>query len=107
MILTAKFRLAALGAAVGLMGVLIALATILSQKQSAELRLQLRIVDSESAGISEHFKDSLREVNTIRLRYIMDRDPAAWQQFLNASHELDAWLEQQAPKLNTSRERIC
>jgi signal transduction histidine kinase len=105
MILTAKFRLAALGVAAGLMGVLIAVATILSQKQSAELRLQLRIVDSESTGISEHFKDSLREVNTIRLRYTMDRDPADWQQFLNTSHELDAWLEQQAPKLNTSREQ--
>jgi signal transduction histidine kinase len=35
----------------------------------------------------------------------MDGDPAAWQQFLNTSHELDAWLDQQAPKLNTSREQ--
>jgi signal transduction histidine kinase len=105
MILTAKFRLAALGVAAGLMGVLIALATILSQKQSGELRVQLNIVDSESAGISEHFKDSLREVNTIRLRYIMDGDPAAWQQFLNTSHELGAWLDQQAPKLTTGREK--
>ncbi len=66
----AKFRLAALGLAAGLMGVLIALATILSQKQAGELRAQLQIVDSESDGIAEHFKDSLREVNNIRLRYI-------------------------------------
>jgi signal transduction histidine kinase len=105
MILTAKFRLAALGVAAGLMGVLIALATILSQKQSGELRVQLNIVDSESTGISEHFKDSLRDVNTIRLRYTMDHDPAAWQQFLNASHELGSWLDKQAPKLNTGREQ--
>jgi signal transduction histidine kinase len=105
MIVTAKFRLAALGVAAGLMGVLIALATILSQKQSGELRVQLKIVDSESTGISEHFKDSLREVNTIRLRYTMDRDPADWQQFLNTSHVLDSWLDQQAPKLNTSHEQ--
>ena len=104
MILTAKFRLAALGIAAVLMGVLIALATVLSQKQSQELRAQLKIVDSESTGISEHFKDSLREVNTIRLRYIMDHDPEAWRQFLNASHELDSWLDQQEPKLTTSRE---
>jgi signal transduction histidine kinase len=105
MILTAKFRLAAVGVAAVLMGVLIALATILSERRSGELRLQLKIVDSESTGISEHFKDTLREVNTIRLRYTMDRDPAAWQQFLNTSHELDAWLDQQAPKLNTRREQ--
>jgi signal transduction histidine kinase len=105
MILTAKFRLAALGVAAGLMGVLIALATILSQKQSRELKLQLSIVDSESTSISEHFKDSLREVNNIRLRYTMYDDPADWQQFLNTSHELDTWLDQQAPKLNTSRQQ--
>jgi signal transduction histidine kinase len=104
MILTAKFRLAALGVAAGLMGVLIAVATILSQKQSAELRAQLKVVDSESAGISEYLKDSLREVNSIRLHYIMERDPSTWLQFLNASHELDSWLDQQAPKLNTGPE---
>jgi hypothetical protein len=92
MILTAKFRLAALGVAAGLMGVLIALATILSQKQSGELRVQLNIVDSESTGISEHFKDSLRDVNTIRLRYTMDHDPAAWQQFLNAMNWVRGWI---------------
>ncbi|HTA29361.1 MAG TPA: ATP-binding protein [Candidatus Cybelea sp.] len=101
----AKFRLAALGLAAGLMGVLIALATVLSQRQARELRVQLQIVDAESAGISEHFKDSLREVNNIRWRYTVDRDPAAWQQFLGACHELDAWLDQQAPKLTTSREK--
>jgi signal transduction histidine kinase len=101
----AKLRLAALGLAAGLMGVLIALATILSQKQAGALRVQLQIVDSESAGISEHFKDSLREVNNIRWRYTMERDPAAWQQFLGACHELDAWLDQQARKLTTRREK--
>lgn len=105
MILTAKFRLAALGVAAGLMGVLIALATVLSQEQSGELRAQLKIVDSESAGISEHFKDSLREVNNIRLHYTMDREPAEWQQFLQAGHDLAAWLDQQAPKLTTSGEK--
>jgi len=104
MIVTAKFRLAALGVAAGLMGVLIVLATVLSQRQAGELRVQLQTVDSESAGISEHFKDSLREVNNVRLHYTMSHDPAAWQQFLKAGHELDLWLEQQAPKLNTGRE---
>jgi signal transduction histidine kinase len=100
----AKVRLGALGVAAVLMGALIALATVLSQRQAAELRAQLQTVDSESAGISEHFKDSLREVNTIRLRYTMDRDAAAWQQFLAASHELAVWLDQEAPKLTTKRE---
>jgi len=34
----------------------------------------------------------------------MSHDPAAWQQSSKAGHELDLWLEQQAPKLNTGRE---
>jgi signal transduction histidine kinase len=34
----------------------------------------------------------------------MDHDPEAWRQFLNASHDLDSWLDQQEPKLTTSRE---
>jgi signal transduction histidine kinase len=101
----AKFRLAALGLAAGLMGVLIALATVVSQKEAGELRVQLQIVDSESAGISEHFKDSLRDVNNIRWRYITDRAPADWEQFLGACHQLDAWLDQQTHKLTTSREK--
>jgi signal transduction histidine kinase len=101
----AKFRLAALGLAAGLMGVLIAVATVLSQKQAGELRTQLQIVDSESEGISEHFKDSMREVNNIRLRYVTDRDATNWQQFLGACHDLDAWLDAQAPKLTTNPEK--
>jgi signal transduction histidine kinase len=100
-----KFRLAALGVAAALMGVLIALAVVLSEREGRELRAQLATVDSESFGISEHFKDSLREVNNIRLRYVMERDAAAWEQFLSASRDLDQWLEQQAPKLTTSLER--
>jgi len=102
--LTAKFRLAALGVAAGLMGVLIALAIVLSQKKAGELRVQLNAVDSESFGISEHFKDSLREVNNIRLRYTMDRTPASWQRFMDASRQLDEWLDQQAPHLTTRHE---
>ncbi len=102
---TAKFRLTALGIAAALLGVLIALASFLSQRQSGLLRRQLAQVDSESASISEHFKDSLREVNTIRLRYIMDGDPAAWEQFQKSSHDLSDWLNSQTPSLTTSREK--
>jgi signal transduction histidine kinase len=95
------FRLAALGAAVGLMGVLIVLITLNSQKEADELRARLSTVDSESFGISEHFKDLIREVNTMRLREAVDHDPATWEQFLKASQELDGWLDQQAATLTT------
>jgi signal transduction histidine kinase len=99
------FRLAALGAAVGLMGVLIVFSTFSSQREADELRARLSTVDSESFGISEQFKDRLREVNTMRLREAVDHDPATWQQFLKTSHDLDAWLDQQAPKLTAQHEK--
>jgi signal transduction histidine kinase len=95
------FRLAVLGAAVGLMGVLIVLITFGSQREANELRARLSTVDSESFGISEHFKDMLREVNTMRLREAVDHNPATWDQFLKAGQELDNWLDQQAGKLTT------
>ncbi|HEX3719157.1 MAG TPA: ATP-binding protein [Verrucomicrobiae bacterium] len=100
--LSVNFRLAALGMAAGLMGLLIVASIVLSQRQAEQLRLQLNTVDSESFGIAEHFKDSLRAINNIRFRYTADHDPAAWRQFLNSSRKLDDWLEQQAPKLLTT-----
>ena len=99
------FRLAAVGAAVGLMGVLIVFSTLNSQKEADELHARLSVVDSESFSISEHFKDRLREVNTLRLREEIDHDPATWAQFLKASRELDGWLDQQAPQLTTQHEK--
>ncbi len=103
--LSVNFRLAVLGFAAGLMGLLIVVAIVLSQRQADQLRAQLNTVDSESFGIAEHFKDSLRELNNIRFRYTVDHDPASWEQFLDASRDLDAWMDQQAPKLTTSSEK--
>jgi signal transduction histidine kinase len=99
------FRLAALGAAIGLMGVLIVLITLSSQREGDELRARLSTVDSESFGISGQFKDRLREVNTMRLREAVDHNPATWEQFLKASDELDAWIDEQGPKLTTQHEK--
>jgi len=100
-----RFRLLALSAAVALMGVLIVFITLNSQKEGEELRDRLGVVDSESFGISEHFKDRLREVNTLRLREAIDHNPATWDQFLKGSHDLDAWISEQAPKLTTAHEK--
>jgi signal transduction histidine kinase len=100
-----NFRLAALGFAAGLMGLLIVVAIVLSQRTTDKLRTELSTVDSESFGIADHFKDSLRKVNNIRFQYTIDHDPAAWDQFLSASRQLDAWMDQQGPKLTTSHEK--
>lgn len=99
------FRLAALGLAVGLMGLLIVYFTLSSQTEANELRARLGTVDSESFGFADQFRGRLREVNTLRLREAIDHDPATWQQFLKAGSDLNNWLNQQAPKLAAESEQ--
>ena len=100
-----KLRLAALGLAVGLMGLLIVLTTLNSQRQSAELRARLSNVDLESFGIADHFKDSLRELNHTMFLYGIRHDAAHWESFLKVSDELNTWIDEQKPKLTTQREK--
>ena len=99
------FRLVALALVVGLMGVLILLATLNSQRQAAELRDRLSQVDSESFRIADQFRDSLRELNNTMQRYGTERDPAVWNEFLEASRRLDGWIDEQKPKLTTQHEK--
>jgi signal transduction histidine kinase len=89
------------------MGALIVLAILLSERQANELRAQLSAVDSESFGLSEHFKDALRDVNNIRFRYTTGGDPAAWRQFLQSSQALDAWLDRQTNNLTSAGEQAA
>jgi len=100
-----KFRLVALGLFVALMGVLILLATLNSQRQAAELRDRLSQVDFESFRIADEFRDSLRELNNTMQRYGTDHDPATWNEFVEASHKLDSWIDEQKTKLTTQREK--
>lgn len=100
-----KFRLASLALAVALMGTLIVLATLSSQQQSRELRTHLRLVDSESFGMADHFKDSLRELNNKVFQYAMNHDAAVWEEFRKASDKLDLWIDEQKPRLITQREK--
>ena len=100
-----KFRLSALGLAVGLMGMLIVLTTLNSRRQAAELRAGLSNVDLESFGIADHFKDSLRALNHTMFLYVIRHDPADWASFLKVSDELNIWIDEQKPRLTTQREK--
>jgi signal transduction histidine kinase len=100
-----KFRLVALALFVALMGALIVLATLNSQRQAAELRDRLSQVDFESFRIADEFRDSLRELNNTLQRYGTDHDPAVWNEFVAASHKVDGWINEQKPKLTTQREK--
>jgi signal transduction histidine kinase len=100
-----KFRLVALTMVVALMGVLILLATLNSQRQSSELRERLSQVDFESFRIADEFHDSLRELSNTMQRYGTDHDPVIWNDFLEASRKLSAWTDQQKAKLPTQDEK--
>ena len=100
-----KLRLAALGLATALMGALIVLVTLYSQRQGTELRTRLNDLESQSFGIAEQFKDALRDVNDKMIRYRTVPEAANWKDFLDASHQLDLWIDAQNPKLNTQHEK--
>jgi signal transduction histidine kinase len=99
-----KHRLVALALAVAVMGVLILLATSYSQQQAEKFRGRLSQVESESFQIADEFRDSLRALNNTIQRYGIHHDPAVWSEFLGASRKLDAWIEDQKPRLTTRRE---
>lgn len=99
-----RLRLAALGLAVGLMGALIVLVTLSSEKRAEDVRARLGQVDLESFQIADRFKDTLRHANERMRRYASANDPAAWTEFLQAADELKSWIERQAAKTSTGRE---
>lgn len=100
-----KWRLGLLAVAVALMGVLILLATLHSEKQVAQVRDQLCLVDSESFRIAEKFKDKLRDVNDRMRRYATSEIPADWEEYVRASTDLKDWISAQSPRLSTQREK--
>ena len=99
------FRLVTLMLVVTLMGLLILLATVNSQRESVELHDRLSQVDMESFRIADEFRDSLREINNTMQRYGTDHDPALWNQFIADSQKLQVWIDEQKPKLNTRAEK--
>jgi signal transduction histidine kinase len=100
-----RLRLIALGAALAVMGGLIVAVVLTSQRQAAELRGRLSQVDAESFDIAAHFKERLRDVTDKMRRFRATHDQASWEDFLRASHELDLWIESEAGKLTTGREK--
>src|ERR1039458_551182 len=88
-----QLRLAALGLAVGLLGVLIVAVTLTSQRQAVEARARLGQVDLESMRIADRFKDKLRYASDQMRRYSSGRDPALWTEFVKASEDLKMCID--------------
>ncbi|HUC84793.1 MAG TPA: ATP-binding protein [Candidatus Acidoferrales bacterium] len=93
MISAVKIRLAALGTAAAVMGILIVFVILDSQRQGADLRAKLDEVETQSQNMAEHFKDLLRESSDKLARYRSTGDAAAWNDFLNSKNELNRWIQ--------------
>src|SRR5262249_4254781 len=100
-----RFRLIAFALAVVLLGVLIGLASLESEKQARELRARLSQVEFDSFRIADQFRESFRELNNTLIRYGATHDPQALKDYQDAGHRLDLWIDEQKPKLNTQREK--
>ena len=74
-----RYRIVALTLVMALMGLLVLLATLNSQRQANELHARLTQVDSETFRIADQFRNSLRELNNTMQRYGSERDPALWK----------------------------
>jgi len=99
-----RFRLTALALASVLMGALIIVVTLTSQRQSEEAKTRLGQVDLESFRIADRFKEKLRFATDKMRRYASVRDPGAWDEYLKAAEGLRSWIEEQASLLTTPRE---
>ncbi len=99
-----RLKLTVLGFAAVLMGALIVLITLCSEWQISELRTRLSNIGSESSGIMDQYRDSLRKLNNALLRYGMDRNPADWETALITSRQLNGWINGQKTKLHATSE---
>jgi signal transduction histidine kinase len=100
-----KLRLVTIVLALGLMGALIVFITLFSQRQGTELHARLGQLEAESFNLSEHFKDTLRDVGDKLIRYRNFREEADWREFLASSRDLKTWINDQKPTLKTQREK--
>src|ERR1700704_2616706 len=96
-----RHRLTALAVALVLMGALIGVVTMTSQRQAQEAKARLGQVDLESFRIADLFKDKLRLANDKMRRYASIRDSVAWEDFQKATEGLQSWIESQSPNLVT------
>jgi signal transduction histidine kinase len=100
-----KFRLAALGLAVGLMAALIVFITLNSQYEVTDLQTRLNNLDLESSGIASQFRDSFHELNNTVIGYGINHDPSTWDDCLKQSDELKDWIAEQKFKLRNPSEK--
>ena len=101
-----KYRLVAFVLAIMGMFVLIAWAAHTSWQRSGELSDKLTTVQLQSFQIADHLQQTIWELNNVVLRFSVYRDTNDWAHFDIRSKELDRWIDDERPKLNTDQEKM-
>ena len=100
-----RFRLVAFILAIAVVSGLIGWAAHTAWKRGGELAEKLSSVELQSFQIASHFQQSILELDNLVLRYSLNHDPRDWSRFQVASTNLDAWIDEQRPILETEKER--
>jgi len=100
-----KLRLAALILAMAIMAGLVATLAHMSWQRTGELREKLSQAQRQSFQIADHFQQSILELNNLLLRYGLYRDAQDWAGFETGRTNLDRWIDEQRPILETEREK--
>lgn len=77
-----------------------------SWQRITELERKLTGSHLESFRLADDFQQRLLNLNGSMLRFASRREPAIWSAFERASEQLDRWIDEQNPKLNTPDERV-
>lgn len=101
---TLKFRLIIFVAAIATAVTLLVWNALAVWQRIDTLRERLTSIYLESFHIADRFQQSIQELDNTLVRYAINRNEADWTRFLTTSHELDHWIDQQRPHLNSSNE---
>lgn len=98
-------RLILLAGAIGLIAGLSVWAVWDSGRRVDDLQLRLTAAHLASFRLADEFQHRLLTLNNSMLRFTVRREPAIWNEFERASGDLERWIDEQSPQLNTERER--
>jgi len=98
-------RLVLLAGAIALIAGLSVWAIWNSGQRVDELQRRLTAAHLARFRLADEFQRRLLALNNSMLRFTVRREPAIWSEFEQASKDLDRWMGEQAPQLNTERER--
>src|ERR1043166_3476018 len=100
-----RLRLALLVVAIALVAGLTLWGVQNSWGRINELEDRLTAAHFDSFRLADDFQHRLLNLNNSMLRFAARRDQATWTEFEQASKQLDRWIDEQDPKLNTEAER--